>query len=337
MDKRTLMWIIFIGCVRLNLKNSLKHFAIIVALMDNFNQGTGYLIGPMKTDKNHTSKMFEDEKLTTNQSTSLDFNSNSINDEYLMEPNINKTFFRSPNNSIIVSQVGSIVQIPCRVHLIGDEMVSWIRRKDFHLLTVGLTTYSSDERFSMIHFEETEDWQLQIKFVQLRDAGFYECAVSSHPSISMFVQLDVSVSRAEISGPSEKYLKPGSTLKLTCRVYENIDPPLFLFWYHNTRMINYDSHLGINVTIDLDNKYSELLIVQTGVTHSGNYTCLPSNAAPASTFVHIFNGENPYGLAAYGRAGKSLFNFNNQSIYFQTLLLVLIITYRFVFHYHSTT
>jgi hypothetical protein len=157
-----------------------------------------------------------------------------------------------------------------------------------------------------------KDWQLQIRFVQLRDAGYYECAVSSHPSISLFLQLDVTESRAEIAGPAEKYLKPGSTLRLTCRVVENIENPIFLFWYHNSRMINYDAHLGINVTIDLgefevqfvqcaqvnwlsmhnlsDNKFSELLIVQTTAAHSGNFTCVPSNAAPASTFVHIFNG-----------------------------------------------
>lgn len=34
--------------------------------------------------------------------------------------------------------------------------VSWIRKKDYHLLTVGLTTYSSDERFSALHLEESE-------------------------------------------------------------------------------------------------------------------------------------------------------------------------------------
>jgi hypothetical protein len=59
-----------------------------------------------------------------NHSTTPEFNSNSINDDYLLEPaSINKTFFRSLNNSIIVTQVGSVVQIPCRVHLNGDEMV----------------------------------------------------------------------------------------------------------------------------------------------------------------------------------------------------------------------
>jgi hypothetical protein len=125
---------------------------------------------------------------------------NSISDEYQMETSVNKTFFRSLNNTVIVTQVGSIVQVPCRAHLIGDEMVrvsspesfaeancfnysfiisfrltslfspfirsltfitrtrkvSWIRRKDYHLLTVGLTKYSSDERFSVIHYDESE-------------------------------------------------------------------------------------------------------------------------------------------------------------------------------------
>lgn len=107
---------------------------------------------------------------------------------------------------------------------------------------------SRDDRLISNAFQ---DWQLHIKFVQLRDAGFYECAVSSHPSISLFVHLQVTESKAQIAGPSEKYLKPGSTLRLTCRVFDSLENPLFLFWYHNTRMINYDSHLGINVTIEM--------------------------------------------------------------------------------------
>lgn len=56
--------------------------------------------------------------------------------------------------------------------------------------------------------------------------------------------------RAEINGPSEKYLKPGSILRLSCRVLENIENPLYIFWYHNSRMINYDLHRGINVSTE---------------------------------------------------------------------------------------
>lgn len=57
-------------------------------------------------------------------------------------------------------------------------------------------------------------------------------------------------------------------------------------------MINYDT--GVNVSTESDNRYSELVIAQTSQTHSGNYSCVPNSAAPASTFVHIFNGKYFY-------------------------------------------
>lgn len=73
-----------------------------------------------------------------------------------------------------------------------DFQVSWIRRKAVQqLLTVGLSTYASDGRFQAIHFHHSEDWTLQIKYVQSRDAGIYECQVSTHPPASIFLFLEV--------------------------------------------------------------------------------------------------------------------------------------------------
>lgn len=48
-------------------------------------------------------------------------------------------------------ELTAIISFPHR-----RSQVSWIRRKDYHLLTVGLTTYSSDERFSATHLKNSE-------------------------------------------------------------------------------------------------------------------------------------------------------------------------------------
>jgi hypothetical protein len=74
--------------------------------------------------------------------------------------------------------------------------------------------------------------------------------VTAFNTFAIIVKFNTSEARAEINGPSEKYLKPGSMLRLTCKVVENIENPLYIFWYHNNRMINYDSHRGVNVSTE---------------------------------------------------------------------------------------
>lgn len=39
--------------------------------------------------------------------------------------------------------------------------------------------YTNDERFGILHTPGTNTWTLQIKFVQRRDHGMYECQVST--------------------------------------------------------------------------------------------------------------------------------------------------------------
>lgn len=91
----------------------------------------GYLIAPVKSEQNQT-KVFDKDKLQTNLSylhpNSISDNKNLLrqSDDNFIDPFINKTYFRTANLSIITSQVGSIVQVPCSVHLIGDEMASFV-------------------------------------------------------------------------------------------------------------------------------------------------------------------------------------------------------------------
>jgi hypothetical protein len=69
--------------------------------------------------------------------------------------------------------------------------VSWIRRRDAHILTVDRYTFIADERFQSFLVEATDTWTLQIKYVQARDAGKYECQVSTEPKLSHVITLNV--------------------------------------------------------------------------------------------------------------------------------------------------
>lgn len=86
--------------------------------------------------------------------------------------------------------------------------VTWLRRSDYHILSVGMVTYTSDERFSAVRGEVPtaaggaggadgesggpEDWMLQIRGVAESDAGEYECHVNTQPpTVSINVTLRV--------------------------------------------------------------------------------------------------------------------------------------------------
>lgn len=59
-----------------------------------------------------------------------------------------------------------------------QNQISWIRRRDWHILSSGSQLYTNDERFAILHTAGSNVWTLQIKFVQRRDSGMYECQVS---------------------------------------------------------------------------------------------------------------------------------------------------------------
>ncbi|XP_070491160.1 uncharacterized protein [Chironomus tepperi] len=244
------------------------------------------------------------------------------NDENYFEIFKTPMRFGTDNHTEVIAQVGTTAHLPCTIHNIGEGVVSWIRKNDYHLLTVGLTTYSSDERFSATHLKNSEDWTLQIKYVQMRDAGQYECQVTKYPPMSIFLTLNVVEARAEIVGPSLKYLTPGSTLKLICKVLQSTEATAYIFWYHDNRMINYDLDRGINVSSEADFHYSELTILHTTKNHSGNYTCVPSNSQPASVVVHIFKGD----VAAMYHEHRSCGSCCWLKHHFMNIILLLVIS-----------
>lgn len=55
--------------------------------------------------------------------------------------------------------------------------------------------YTNDERFAILHTPGSNTWTLQIKFVQRRDHGMYECQVSNFPNL---LNICVALAVAEV-------------------------------------------------------------------------------------------------------------------------------------------
>ncbi|XP_042212066.1 uncharacterized protein LOC121859337 [Homarus americanus] len=200
--------------------------------------------------------------------------------------------FVTQNNSVVTGQVGAAVILHCKTSSATGGLVSWVRKRDYQLLTVGLHTHSSDDRFSInyVHW----DWQLHIRYVQPRDAGVYECQVSSHPPTSLFVHLQVVEAEAEILGAPEKHVKLGSILRLVCIMHHTTEALSYVFWYRGNEMINYESEEGTgSVVVESDEHTSVLMVTSASRLHSSSFTCAPLNTKPASILVHVLNGEYP--------------------------------------------
>ncbi|KAF2368418.1 Immunoglobulin-like domain [Trinorchestia longiramus] len=175
------------------------------------------------------------------------------------------------------------------------KTVSWVRHRDIHLLTVGRFSYTSDQRFTARHADESEDWLLKIHYLQKRDAGWYGCQISTTPPVSHMVYLSVVEPETSILGGPDVYINSGSRLALTCTVKYSPEPPAFIFWYHNDRLVSYDqSSRSVQVVIEKGEITTSRLLVQVaGMDHSGRYTCDPSDSGTQSVTVHVLEGEKP--------------------------------------------
>ncbi|XP_011310736.1 neurotrimin [Fopius arisanus] len=220
-----------------------------------------------------------------------------------LEPLDRGPYFDISASQNVTALVGKSATLKCRVKNLGDRTVSWVRHRDIHLLTVGVDTYTSDQRFIASHYPRTEDWTLEVKYSQRRDSGTYECQVSTTPPIGHWMQLSVVEPVTTVVGEPEMYINRGSTMNLTCVVRHSPEPPPAIYWTHNEEEINYDSPRGgVSVITEKGEITTSYLLVQRAQpADSGRYTCHPSNANEKSVTVHVLNGEHPAAMQHGGQ------------------------------------
>ncbi|CAB3226018.1 unnamed protein product [Arctia plantaginis] len=236
--------------------------------------------------------------------------------------------FLTENCTTVIAQIGTTAILHCEVSDITENTVTWIRRKDYSLLSVGLVTYSADSRFFSAHGRHVKDWALHIRFATSADAGYYECQVPTHPPTSIFFKLVLVAAYAEIVGESEKIIHEGSMLRLVCVVKRSTEPPSYVFWYFENRMINYDLN---GVSVHNGRQTSELVIGKAEPRHAGNYTCVPANAKAASVTVHVVQSETPAAMQ-HGNNFSATTQQTHALIYY---VVVVLVTLRMLITHHQ--
>ncbi|CAL8087845.1 unnamed protein product [Orchesella dallaii] len=202
------------------------------------------------------------------------------------------------------------IHLDCRVGLIEDKLVSWVRRKSdqLELLTLGTKNHSSDPRF-LSDFKYPNNWRLAIRNISRNDSGIYLCQISTHPPKVLEVQLTVEAPEVfVISSRGERvqdvHYKEGSTLQLICEV--NNLKSRSINWYHNSDLLNHDiTRGGVSIKTEIIADHAKSILNLARITRKdiGTYLCSapPQNA---TVTVHILNGENPAEL--YHNQGSAM-------------------------------
>ncbi|XP_068622819.1 zwei Ig domain protein zig-8-like [Battus philenor] len=234
------------------------------------------------------------------------------------------------NATKITVQLGEDAYLNCRISLLQDKTVSWVRRRGKEelpeLLTVGAVTYAADNRVTVAK-RYPGNWRLLIKEVKPDDEGFYECQISTHPPRVSRIYLHVNTPQVwvvdEAGAPLlEKYYEAESTLALVCRA-RHVDTPAVLTWIHEGRALNADTTRGgISVKTEQvpGGADSLLRLARVNGSDAGNYTCAVRGARPHTVAVHVLNEESLAEL----HAGSSPFKPSLESVVSLATFIILL-------------
>ncbi|XP_043235081.1 protein sidekick-1-like [Amphibalanus amphitrite] len=212
---------------------------------------------------------------------------------------------------------GDEAVLRCRLKEPAGRKITWLRRRDWHILSSNLQLYIQDERFQVTHPGGSDEWNMHIKPVQYSDAGSYECQVTDGEQVlSTFIHLRVKRPRALISGTRQYHMVPGSSLSINCTVIETRYPVRVVSWLKDDvpltpapppltpdadgPRLTVETHRGdVNTT-------SLLTLAAVGADDSGVYTCRARGAAPDSVKLFVDNADKTAAISRRNSTGSAL-------------------------------
>ena len=131
-------------------------------------------------------------------------------------------------------QAGTTAFLECLVEGLNNRSVSWVRKRDRHILAVDWEVFISDPRLSILHSDGR--WTLIIRDVRARDEGTYQCQVSAKNRLSKLIDLVVVVPSVVIMPVGDRHVRMGSTVVMECVVDQVIHRPHHVAWFGNGKV-----------------------------------------------------------------------------------------------------
>lgn len=204
-------------------------------------------------------------------------------------------FLPTPTNVTFLR--GELATLRCAVINLGTKYVVWRKASDPNPITVSEEVFVDDETYRVHRVPDSHEWNLQIRNVQCKHNGVYECQVSSKETIIKYVYLlviDKPPSQPEITITGKLYVDKNLPIRLTCNA-TGLTHPQDADWFKDGQKISSNKkkkiHISKIMSLETGTISSTLLIEHSKLTDAGTYICRTSESQVTSKKVNVLDAD----------------------------------------------